>query len=98
MHFWRKHVAASASLANGDCVSAGFQLGVGALDEDIYRTIEQMIRALDRTVLKEKLVRRGDLVVVLAGSPVGVSGTTNLMEIHRVGRARREGATRRPRK
>jgi len=36
-------------------------------------------------VLDERLARKGDLIVVLAGTPVGVSGTTNLMRIQRVG-------------
>ncbi len=50
-----------------------------------YRTTEQMIRALDRVLLKDRLVKRGELVVMLSGHPVGVPGTTNLMEVHRVG-------------
>ena len=37
--------------------------------------------------LDERLARRGDPVVVLSGSPIGMSGTTNLMKLHRVGSA-----------
>lgn len=46
-------------------------------DEVIDRAI---IASLDRNYIKE-----GDLVVVTAGLPVGVSGTTNLIKVHVVG-------------
>jgi pyruvate kinase len=49
------------------------------------RTIEGLVEALDRMLLRERLARRGELAVVLSGSPIGVSGTTNLMQVHRVG-------------
>ncbi len=50
-----------------------------------YQSVESMIAALDRTLLAESLAKRGDVVVVLAGSPVGVTGTTNLIKVQRVG-------------
>jgi pyruvate kinase len=50
-------------------------------------TIDRMLASLDRALLKDSSVRAGDVVVVLAGTPVGVSGTTNLMEVRRVGGA-----------
>ncbi len=34
---------------------------------------------------KEKLVKNGDLVVITAGVPVGISGTTNLLKVQLVG-------------
>jgi len=46
-------------------------------DEVIDRAI---IASLDRNYIEE-----GDLVVVTAGLPVGVSGTTNLIKVHVVG-------------
>lgn len=46
-------------------------------DEVIDRAI---IASLDRSYIEE-----GDLVVVTAGLPVGVSGTTNLIKVHVVG-------------
>lgn len=35
--------------------------------------------------LKTKLIKNGDLVVITGGSPMGVSGTTNLLKVHLVG-------------
>ncbi len=49
------------------------------------RTIEQMIEKVDEILLGSGLFKKGDIVVVTAGSPLPVSGTTNLMKLHRVG-------------
>lgn len=46
-------------------------------DELIYEAIT--------TAVGQNLVRNGDLVVVTAGVPVGVPGTTNLLKVHVVG-------------
>lgn len=35
--------------------------------------------------MKTNLVKNGDLVVITAGAPVGVSGTTNILKVHLVG-------------
>lgn len=35
--------------------------------------------------MEEKLLTNGDLVVITAGLPLGISGTTNLMKVHIVG-------------
>jgi pyruvate kinase len=53
------------------------------------KSLESMARSVDKALVENGLARRGDLVVVLSGSPVGVSGTTNLMKVHRVGDRRR---------
>jgi pyruvate kinase len=46
---------------------------------------EQLVRSVDRALTRHKLADKGDLVVILAGRRVGESGTTNMMEISRVG-------------
>lgn len=46
---------------------------------------EQMIAQADAALLQEGLTRPGDSLVLLAGSPSGQQGTTNLMKLHRVG-------------
>lgn len=35
--------------------------------------------------IREKLIDEGDMVVITAGIPVGISGTTNLIKVHTVG-------------
>jgi hypothetical protein len=36
-------------------------------------------------LLQENLVKKGDIVGIIAGTPIGSRGTTNLMRIVRIG-------------
>ena len=53
------------------------------LSEDIER-VEEMVDKACRTALAEGLTGAGDRLVIMAGMPFGVSGTTNLLRIARV--------------
>ena len=44
-----------------------------------------MVGAVDRTLLEQGRCTHGDTIVVVAGRPHGVSGTTNALQVHRVG-------------
>jgi pyruvate kinase len=44
-----------------------------------------MIYASITAALNAQLIRNGDMVVITAGVPVGVPGTTNLLKVHVVG-------------
>lgn len=46
---------------------------------------DEMIQHSVDKALEEKLIGSGDLVVITAGIPVGVPGTTNLIKVHVVG-------------
>ena len=46
---------------------------------------DQMIEEATKKSLKAGLIKCGDLVVITAGVPVGVPGTTNLIKVHIVG-------------
>jgi pyruvate kinase len=48
---------------------------------------DQMVMQVEEALLRERRCQRGDLVVIVAGSPPGVSGTTNALRLHRVGDA-----------
>ncbi len=52
------------------------------------RTTDDMIASVERAMLFGKLVKRHDLIVITAGVPIGVAGSTNMMKIHRVGEAK----------
>ncbi len=54
------------------------------LGETIATTDEMMDEAVKRS-LAAGLIKNGDLVVITAGVPVGVPGTTNLIKVHVVG-------------
>jgi pyruvate kinase len=46
---------------------------------------DQMVRQVDLAMLSIGRYRAGDLVVIVAGSPPGTVGSTNLIRVHRLG-------------
>ena len=54
------------------------------LAPDVSST-DEMLAQMNRAMLEGGYLRQGQLVVFLAGQPVGRPGTTNLMKLHRVG-------------
>ncbi|MFJ3230376.1 pyruvate kinase [Streptomyces sp. NPDC086787] len=46
---------------------------------------DAMVDQVDELLLKYGRCRKGDIVVITAGSPPGVSGSTNLVRVHHVG-------------
>ena len=46
---------------------------------------DELVEFAVETAEKKGLVKQGDLVVVTAGVPVGVAGTTNMIRVHLVG-------------
>ena len=59
--------------------------GVQSRRSDRAEDTDQMLAAVDRALLDEGLVQRGDPLVVLAGTPVACTGTTNLLKLQRAG-------------
>jgi pyruvate kinase len=54
------------------------------LAPDVFDT-DEMLALMDRLVVQNGLLKIGELVVFVAGQPVGRPGTTNLMKLHRIG-------------
>src|SRR3990167_6061533 len=48
-------------------------------------TTDAMLEEVEATLLGDGTVRPGDGLVIISGSPMWVSGTTNLMQLHHVG-------------
>lgn len=48
---------------------------------------DEMVRQVDDQLLRIGRVREGDLVVIIAGAPPGIPGSTNALRIHRMGDA-----------
>jgi pyruvate kinase len=46
---------------------------------------DEMVRQVDRALLELNRCDRGDVVVIIAGSPPGAAGSTNAMRVHRIG-------------
>ncbi|HEX6921700.1 MAG TPA: pyruvate kinase alpha/beta domain-containing protein, partial [Actinomycetes bacterium] len=51
------------------------------------RHTDEMVRQVDRLLLEAGRVERGDLVVIVGGTPPGIPGSTNAMRVHRIGDA-----------
>jgi pyruvate kinase len=50
------------------------------------RDIDSLAALAEQRLLEEKLVSPGDIVGIVAGTPLGTKGTTNFMKLHVVGR------------
>jgi pyruvate kinase len=49
------------------------------------QTTDEMVAQVDDQLLKIGRCRKGDVVVITAGSPPGVPGSTNLVRVHHIG-------------
>ena len=59
--------------------------GVVPIMSKIMETTDDLFNHAVDCAVKEGYLENGDLVVITAGVPLGVSGTTNLMKVHVVG-------------
>jgi pyruvate kinase len=48
------------------------------------RTIDQLARVAEARLLEEKLAKRGDVIGIVAGTPLGARGTTNMMRLMKI--------------
>jgi len=64
-------------------------LNWGVLSRKIapVHNIDELASLAEQRLLEEGLAQKGDIVAVVAGTPLGVKGTTNLMKLHTVGSA-----------
>ncbi|OGK80222.1 MAG: pyruvate kinase [Candidatus Rokubacteria bacterium GWC2_70_16] len=63
----------------------GLCWGVSARLVRKVETTEAMIEEIEATLLGDGTVRNDDVVVIVSGAPLWVTGTTNLLKFHRVG-------------
>jgi pyruvate kinase len=50
-----------------------------------FQTTDEMIEEVDATLVGDGSVKTGDVLIIIAGAPLWVAGTTNLLKLHRVG-------------
>ncbi len=56
-------------------------------------TVDAMIENVEAELLRRRIVRKGDNIIITAGYPLGVPGTTNMMQLIRVGEHAAHSAT-----
>ena len=61
--------------------------GIETFKTDDVEHTDEMVRQVDEALLHIGRVVEGDLVVIIAGSPPGIPGSTNALRIHRMGDA-----------
>lgn len=59
--------------------------GVEAFLGPEVATTDEMVQQVDEQLLRIGRCEAGDTIVITAGSPPGVSGTTNLVRVHHLG-------------
>jgi pyruvate kinase len=58
--------------------------GVDPIISPIAESTDQMLHAMETTLIETGRVRPGDNIVFVAGQPVGLRGSTNMLKLHRV--------------
>ena len=66
--------------------------GVETFLTQMVEHTDEMVRQVDDQLLQIGRVTEGDLVVIIAGAPPGIPGSTNALRIHRMGDAINEVA------
>jgi len=51
----------------------------------LLKSTDRVFAAVERTLLRERLARKGESVVITASAPIGGEGKTNIMKLHRLG-------------
>jgi pyruvate kinase len=61
----------------------------GVLPRNIpnVKKVDGLAAVAEKRLLEERLVRKGDVIGIVAGTPMGIRGTTNFMKFHVIGGA-----------
>lgn len=59
--------------------------GVQAIVAPSFHSTDEMLQAMETTLVETGRVRPGDNIVFVAGQPVGLRGSTNMLKLHRIG-------------
>ncbi len=59
--------------------------GVETFLGPMVETTDEMVDQVDDQLLRIGRCKRGDVVVITAGSPPGIPGTTNMVRVHHIG-------------
>lgn len=82
---WRSKAPIIASVTTDKAVRrVSLYWGVKYIITDKCKTTDEMVDHVEKAVVAKKLLKKGDLVVITAGVPIGVPGTTNLIKVHKI--------------
>ena len=61
--------------------------GVETFITPLVETTDQMVKQVDAILLEKNRVSKGEFIMIVAGSPPGIPGSTNAMRVHCIGDA-----------
>ncbi len=59
--------------------------GIYPVRTGFFADVEELLQELVSCSKKTGIVKEGDSIVIIAGIPTGVKGSTNMMKIHQLG-------------
>ena len=68
------------------CYQLALSWGVIPVMSEVKNSTDELFEHAVEQAIKTGIVRHGDIVAITAGVPLGVSGTTNILKVHIVGR------------
>ncbi|PMC72029.1 pyruvate kinase [Corynebacterium aurimucosum] len=57
---------------------------------DAVESTDDMMAAIDGALLRMDKYKEGDMIIVIAGTPPGISGNTNMIQVHELGQTLRD--------
>ena len=54
------------------------------------KSTDDMMVSIDEALLRMDKYKEGDVIVVIAGTPPGISGNTNMIQVHQLGETLRD--------
>jgi len=61
--------------------------GIEPFITPLVQTTDEMVKQVDAILIKENRVNKGEAIMIVAGSPPGIPGSTNAMRVHIIGDA-----------
>jgi pyruvate kinase len=58
--------------------------GVQSIVSPAFQSTDEMLHEMERVLVETARVRAGDNIVFVAGQPVGLRGSTNMLKLHRI--------------
>jgi pyruvate kinase len=58
--------------------------GLHAIEAPKHASTDEMMSLMNRMLVEKGSVNPGEYVVFVAGQPIGIPGTTNLLKLHRI--------------
>ena len=75
----------ACTLTETACRRCALIWGVEAIRISSDRNLEELFHQADELLIRNKFASEGDTVVIVAGTPLGIEGRTNLVHLHTVG-------------